>query len=116
MAKKKTREQTTHDRKVGRLATKYKKEGYTVRASTGRWIMPDPIGTSKRIPDIVATKRGKTKIIEVETPRSLKADKKQLETFAKHAAKKSNVTFDIVVTIPKKSGKSAPKAPSRKKK
>ncbi len=55
----------------------------------------------------MATKRGRTKIVEVETPRSLKKDKPQLETFARYAAKRKGVSFDIVVTKPraKSSGK-----------
>lgn len=105
MAKRKAKEQTSHDRKVGRLATEYEKAGYTVAASTGRRPDPKSIGRSKMIPDIVATKHGRTKIIEVETPRSLKTDKAQLETFARYAAKRKNVSFDIVVTKPR--GKSS---------
>lgn len=102
MAKRKSKDQTTHDRKVGRLATVYEKKGYKVQAATGRRPAPRPIGRSGRIPDIVATKSGRTKIIEVETPRSIKTDKAQMETFARYAAKKKNVSFDIVVTKPKK--------------
>jgi len=102
MKKGKTKEQTSHDRKVSRLATRLEKEGYRVKASVGRRPSPDPIGRSKRIPDITATKRGKTKVIEVETPRSLKSDKSQLTTFARHAASKKNVSFDIVVTRPRR--------------
>lgn len=108
MARKKTKEQTTHDRKVGRLATHYEKQGYAVCASTGRRPDPKPIGRSKRIPDIVATRRGRTKIVEVETPRSVKSDKAQLQTFARYAAREKNVSFDIVVTKPKsKAGRSS---------
>ena len=111
MAKRKSKDQTTHDRKVGRLATEYEKKGYKVQAATGRRPAPKPIGRSGRIPDIVATKSGRTKIIEVETPRSIKTDKAQMETFARYAAKKKNVSFDIVVTKPRK--KSTSKGSSR---
>lgn len=101
MPRGKSKDNTAHDRKVGRLAAEYEKVGYTVQASTGRRPDPQPVGRSGRIPDVIATKHGRTKIIEVETPRSLKKDKAQLETFARYAAKKGNVSFDIVVTKPR---------------
>lgn len=114
MSSKKPKHQTTHDRKVGRLATKLEKEGYKVKAATGRRPDPQPIGHSGRIPDITATKRGKTKIIEVETPRSLKGDKAQLQTFARYAASKKNTSFDIVVTKPRTTKLHASKSSKKK--
>ncbi len=114
MTKTKSKDQTTHDRKVGRLATEYEKKGYKVQAATGRRPAAKPIGRSGRIPDIVATNSGRAKIIEVETPRSIKTDKAQMETFARYAAKKGNVSFDIVVTKPRtKSSRTVKSSTSR---
>ena len=114
MPRGKSKNKTAHDRKVARLATQYEKAGYTVEASTGRRPSPQPIGHSRKIPDIVATSRGSTKIIEVETPISLKTDKGQLEAFARYAARKRNVSFDIVMTRPRKTSTSTSKSPTSK--
>lgn len=102
MSRRKPRDQVTHDRKVSRLASELEKQGYTVQASTGSRPDPNPIGRPGMMPDIVATKGGKTKIIEVKTPRGLKADMIKLQKFAKYAAKRKDVTFDIVVTKPRR--------------
>jgi len=106
MAKRTGKEKTTHDRKVRRVASEYKKRGYNVQASSGRYPEPDPIGYSKRVPDVMARKGSKVTIVEVETPRSLKTDKDQLQTFARYAAKHKDVDFDIVVTKPRKTSTS----------
>lgn len=118
MAKRTGKEKTTHDRKVKRLASEYKKKGYSVQASSGRHPAPDAIGRSKKIPDVVARKSGRITIVEVETPKSLKTDKNQLQTFARYAAKHRDVDFEIVVTKPRKAStrkKSTGRTKSRKK-
>ena len=100
--KRADREQSAHDRKVREIARNLKKDGYSVKADVGRYGRPRPIGKDRRIPDIEATKAGRRKIIEVETPRSLMTDKEQMKTFMRHAAHKKNTSLDIVVTKPRK--------------
>ena len=103
MAQRTHKEQTTHDRKVRELARDLKKQGYTVKADIGRYQRPSPIGRARARPDIEATKSGRRKIIEVETPKSLVTDKEQLKTFIRHASHKGRTSFDIVVTKPRRS-------------
>ena len=57
---------------------------------------PDPIGKVGRIPDIQATKRGRTKLMEVETTSTLNSHKQQASTFRRSAAQKKNTSFDLV--------------------
>lgn len=98
MAVNKGRAPSRHDRTVKREAIELKKEGWNVKADLKGFEQPDPIGRSGRIPDIVATKRGHRKIIEVETPTSVVKDKEQLSTFRRHAAQKPNTTFEVIET------------------
>jgi len=102
MAKRTEREQNTHDRKVREIARQLKKQGYAVRADGVRGYKPPrPIGKEMRRPDIEATRSGVRKIIEVETPSSLRSDKEQLKTFTRHAAQKRGTSFKVVVTKPR---------------
>jgi len=100
--KRSDKEQTSHDRKVGEIARELKKSGYSVKADVGRYKRPVSIGKAKRVPDVEATKAGHRKIIEVETPTSLKKDREQIKTFIRHASHRKDTTFDIVVTKPRK--------------
>ena len=54
------------------------------------------------VPDIIATKRGHTKIVEVETPETWASHQKQIEAFRRHAAQKPNTYFQELVTRPRK--------------
>lgn len=98
-----TPEKSTHDRKVREKASELKKQGYKVRADIRGYDKPRPIGTTKRIPDIEAT-RGTSRriIVEVETPGSLRKDKEQLKTFTRHAAHKTGTKFEVILTKPRK--------------
>ena len=99
-----SKEQTAHHRKVRELSRELKKQGYDVKADGVRgYERPRPIGKSRYRPDIVAKKSGTTRIIEVETPKSVRRDQEQLKTFVKSAARRRRTTFDIVVTKPRKS-------------
>jgi len=100
--KRTPKEQSSHDRKVKEIARNLKKEGYSVKADVGRYDKPASIGKNRRIPDIEASKSGHRRIIEVETPKSLRTDKEQIKTFIRHAAHKKRTSFDIIVTKPKK--------------
>ena len=59
---------------------------------------PGSLGGTGRVPDIDATKGSNKRIVEVETPKSLKSDKDQLEAFRRHAGQKPNTKLEIVVT------------------
>ena len=108
MAKRSSKEQSTHHRKVRELSRELKKDGYTVKADIRGYRRPRPIGKTRVRPDIVATKSGTTRIIEVETPNSLTRtrDKEQLKTFIRSAAHRKRTTLDIVVTRPRKAKRS----------
>ncbi|MBA7480805.1 hypothetical protein ES707_16267 [subsurface metagenome] len=101
-ARKPNREQSAHHRKVQRLSRELKKEGYDVKADIKGYRRPRPIGKSKARPDIVAKKLGITRIVEVETPKSLVRDKEQIRTFFRSVAHRRKTTLDIVVTKPRK--------------
>jgi isopenicillin N synthase-like dioxygenase len=104
--KRADKEKSTHDRKVRQVARQLKKDGYSVKAASGRYDRPSSIGKYRRIPDIEATtKSGRRIIVEVETPRSLPAHREQIKTFIRHAAHKKRTSFDIVVTKPRKTSR-----------
>jgi len=87
MAKRKKRE-TSHDKIVRQEATKLKRKGWDVKAHVSGFPKPKPIGKKKRIPDIEAKKKGATRLIEVETKRSLDQDKDQRSSFARSASQR----------------------------
>lgn len=95
--------QSAHDRRVRTLANELKDEGWKVQADLPNFNQPDPIGNNKRIPDIFATRRGQTKIIEVETPTTVDTHQEQHSTFRRSAAHRENADFELVVTKPRKS-------------
>ena len=87
----------SHDQAVRKLASQLKKEDWQVRADLPNRKQPDPIGKDGRIPDIQATKRGRTKLIEVETPSTVNSHKQQATTFRRSAAQKKNTNFNLVI-------------------
>lgn len=96
------RNETKHNKSVRTVANEHKNNGYDVHADISGFKKPAGIGKDNRIPDIVATKNGRTKIIEVETPTSLMTDKNQQSTFRRSAAHRKNTTFHTEVTSKKK--------------
>jgi hypothetical protein len=90
--------QSTHDRRVRQEAERLRRNGWNVRADLPGYRKPYPIGQGGVTPDVEAVKSGRRKLIEVETPNSVKADKDQHSTLCRSAAQKSNTTFKIVVT------------------
>jgi hypothetical protein len=89
--------QSSHDQKVRQIERKLTGQGWKVKADLPGHDKPTPIGNSRRVPDIEATKRGHRKIIEVETPDTVDKDRKQQATFRRHAGQKPNTTFDIEI-------------------
>jgi len=89
----------THDRKVRQLAKQYEKDKWKVKADVGNYDRPSSIGKNNHIPDFEVTRRGKTKLIEVDTPDTV--DSAQLKTFKMSAARKKNTEFEHVITKPR---------------
>jgi Holliday junction resolvase len=98
LTKKSTNQPTTHDKNVRSIAKKLEKKGYEVKADISGFKTPDGIGKNGRIPDVVAEKNGRKKIIEVETSKSLVTDKKQQATFERSASHQKKTTFQIKKT------------------
>jgi Holliday junction resolvase len=92
--------QGTHDRKVSQIANELRNKGYKVQADVSGFNTPDRIGKSGHIPDVVATRDSKTKIIEVDTPGT--ENQAQLSTFRRSAAHRENADFEHVITKPRK--------------
>lgn len=98
MAKRIPPKQSAHDKTVKQIARGLENKGWNVQADVPGYAQPDGIGSGNRRPDIRATKQGHTRLVEVETPESLSADKQQQSTFRRHAGQKPNTTFEVVVT------------------
>jgi len=93
MANRSRSNQSTHDTAVKRIADDLDSSNWTVRADdVSGYKDPSTVGgggtTGGRIPDIIATKRGSTRIVEVETDTG--DDKAQHRVFRNHVAQKSN--------------------------
>ncbi len=88
---------SNHNKRVKQLANQYKRKGWTVEAHIPNFVTPDAIGQDNRIPDLVVTKNGAKRIIEVETKASLKKDKPQQSTFRRSAAQQNRTSFIIDV-------------------
>ncbi|MBI4200955.1 MAG: hypothetical protein HY531_01535 [Chloroflexi bacterium] len=97
-----SRTYSTHDRKVREVARGLEKQGYTVLADIRGREKPNPVGSKKLKPDIVAIGHGRRIIVEVETPASLVVGKERLKTFARHVEQKADTTLRVVVTKPRK--------------
>lgn len=87
------RSQTKHDAEVRKMATAFKKQGFSVDADILGYSKPDTIGGYR--PDIVAKKAGQRKIVEVETPDSVDSarDKAQQQAFLNAASRSKSTTF-----------------------
>ena len=89
---------SAHDKRVEQIAGKLNRENWRVKADIPGYEKPRPIGKDKRRPDIEATKHGHRRIVEVETPDTVNKDRKQQQSFRRHAGQKPNTTFHIEVT------------------
>ena len=90
----------THDRKVRQLAKQYEKDKWKVKTHVGKYDRPSAVGKNNHIPDLEVTRRGKTKLIEVDLPDTI--DPAQLKAFRMSAARKKNVEFEHVITKPRR--------------
>jgi len=91
MAKRSKRQQNKHDNEVSRLAKYYQQQDFQVNADIEGFNQPTTI--NGRRPDIIAKKKGKTVIVEVETIDSLKKDQNQRQVFKRYTEKHKNTRF-----------------------
>jgi len=96
--KRSTKAQSIHDQVVKQIAERLARQKWNVKADLPGYGKPSPIGKDKRVPDVEATKHGHRKIVEVETPDTVDKDRKQQQSFRRHAGQKPNTTFDVEVT------------------
>ena len=101
MAKRSASGQTRHDRAVKSIADRLSGTGHAVSADVAGYPTPDAIcgsgGSGRcRRPDIVATKGGSTRIIEVETEDSYDKDRGQRRVFREYADTHRNTSFRTV--------------------
>jgi len=95
MAKRSGEQQTKHDRKAAQIARQFERDGWSVQADLPGYAQPDPVGVNRHVPDVVATKAGATRIIEVETPETMEADTEQHEAFRRSAAQRRRTSFKV---------------------
>lgn len=93
MARRSRTKQSAHDKAVERIAREHSNDDWNVEADVAGWSTPDTI--AGRRPDVIATKTGSRRIIEVETDRS--DDTRQHQKFRRHAGQKANTVFRGVV-------------------
>ena len=91
MSKRTKTGQAKHDKAVLGSARSYQGLGYNVKADLPGYDRPKKIGGY--IPDVMATKGKKEKIVEVETKDSNKKDIDQHQAFKNYADRKSGREF-----------------------
>ncbi len=83
--------QRNHDETVLKTANWYKSQGYNVKADLPEHTKPKDIGGF--IPDLIARKKGREVIVEIETKDTDKKDFQQQEAFKNYASKDKSKTF-----------------------
>jgi hypothetical protein len=91
MVRKSKTSRSNHDKTVGRVAEGFKSQDWKVKADIKGY--PTPRTIYGRQPDVIATKGSKTRIVEVETPRSHKEDVAQRNAFKRFASLNKNRKF-----------------------
>lgn len=91
-------QQSKHDSMVRKEALEFKKKGYDVAADISGYRKPGIFNGYR--PDVVATKDGQKKIVEIETPDSKGTlrDKAQNRAFRNAADRNENMTFRRKIT------------------
>ena len=98
MPKRTAAGQTRHDRAVRSHADALKRQGWSVKADVKGFDRPPAVrngGSARRRPDIVATRDGKTKMVEWETRQSLGKDRSQHDVFRGYARRRPNTSVDV---------------------
>ena len=92
------RSQSKHDAQVRKTANQFKKQGYDVQADVSGFKKPDTIGGYR--PDVIGKKGNERKIVEVETPDTVKSarDQAQQKAFRQAANRSKNTTFTRKIT------------------
>ena len=85
--------QRKHDRKVASVTRKYERKGWKIRADLPGYQKPKPIGKSRRIPDVVATRPGTRHIVEVETKSTIESHRDQRSAFRRSAAQRKRTKY-----------------------
>jgi hypothetical protein len=78
-----------HQKGVRTTAKEHDRDGWNVKADIRGW--PQPPTVAGRVPDVLATKRGSRRIIEIE--RNQGDHPRQHTSFRRHAGQKSNTIF-----------------------
>ncbi len=99
MVKRSKKNQTCHDESVLRRAVGLETNGWNVHADIRGFTRPRNLNGSR--PDIYATKKGKTRMIEVETTESRFKDRKQHQNLRKYAKSRKNTSFMVRTCKPK---------------
>lgn len=86
---------TAHDSTVIALANKLENDGYEVMADVEGF--PKPYTIRGYIPDILAMKGAKVKIIEIETHGSYRKDINQRKVFRKFASLDKDMSFETIM-------------------
>lgn len=97
MAVRSKRGQSKHDAAVRGHARSLKRSGWDVQADVSGFPHPPTVGGpgGRRRPDIIATKDGKTRVIEWETPESYRKDRRQHAAFRAYANGRTNTTSSV---------------------
>jgi len=90
LARRDAKAQEAHDKGVLAEALELRRAGWNVLADLSGWSRP-PLIAGKHRPDVYATKRGHTRIVEIETDEW--DDHDQHSTFRHHAGQKENTIF-----------------------
>jgi len=93
MTKRTKKNQTCHNASVAKRAAGLKANGWKVDADIKGYSQPNILNGSR--PDIDATKRGRRRIIEVETPDSRFKDRQQHRNLREYIKGKKNTTVMV---------------------
>lgn len=95
MARRGKRAKSKHDRSVRRRAKALEDRGWKVKADIPGFKRPRTIrvGRGSARPDITARKSGKTRIIEVETPGSMREDEEQRRLLRRYARRRKRTGY-----------------------
>ena len=87
--------QSVHAAKVREVANRYKRERWKVKADLPGFKEPRTVYGNR--PDIIARKGQKTRLIEVETRKSMTTDTAQRATFQRYANLSPKISFKTLI-------------------
>ena len=95
-AKRSKQQKSKHDKALQSSANYYQNQGYKVDAALKGYNQPKTINGKR--PDLIAKKQGKEIILEVETKKTIQADRRQQQIFKNYANKSKNRQFRLKQT------------------